>query len=279
MTGVQPGVRMPLGSRWRAYFCVADDDRVAGVVAAVELHDVVDAAAEQVGRLALALVAPLGADDGDRGHRRWLLRTDGRYSAEPGHRLPGHGPLSPLVSAMDPLLVITNSDAGTADEESLRRRPRRAARARLGRGAATVQPGRARRRRCTGPARAGSSSPGGDGSLHAVVAALLPAPRPQGRRARADPPLGTGNDFARGNEHPARHRGGGAQVARVRRRRARWTWSSTRSARSSSTTCTSAPAPRPAAAARAGRSGCTPSASARSTSASSATRSAPRWPP
>ena len=43
MTGTQPGVRMPLGSRCRAYFSVADDDRVAGVVAAVELHDVVDA--------------------------------------------------------------------------------------------------------------------------------------------------------------------------------------------------------------------------------------------
>ena len=47
---------------------LADDHRVAGVVAAVELHDVVDPAAEEVGRLALALVAPLGADDGDRGH-------------------------------------------------------------------------------------------------------------------------------------------------------------------------------------------------------------------
>ena len=60
---------MPLGSRCRAYFgSVADDDRVAGVVAAVELHDVVDVLAEQVGRLALAFVAPLGADENDRGH-------------------------------------------------------------------------------------------------------------------------------------------------------------------------------------------------------------------
>ena len=45
-----------------------DDDGVAGVVAAVELHHVVDVAAEQVGRLALAFVAPLGTDDRDRGH-------------------------------------------------------------------------------------------------------------------------------------------------------------------------------------------------------------------
>jgi hypothetical protein len=69
MTGVQPAVRIPLGRRCRAYF------RVAGVVAAVELHDVVDTAAEDVGRLALALVAPLGADDGDRWHPRGSFRT------------------------------------------------------------------------------------------------------------------------------------------------------------------------------------------------------------
>ena len=40
--GCTPGVRMPLGSRCSAYFSVADHDRVAGVVAAVELHHVVD---------------------------------------------------------------------------------------------------------------------------------------------------------------------------------------------------------------------------------------------
>ena len=45
-----------------------DDDRVPGVVAAVELDHRVDPAAEQVGRLALAFVAPLGADENDRGH-------------------------------------------------------------------------------------------------------------------------------------------------------------------------------------------------------------------
>ena len=60
---------------------VADDDRVAGVVAAVELDDVVDAAAEQVGGLALALVAPLGADDHDCWHggipsKWWGLTSD-----------------------------------------------------------------------------------------------------------------------------------------------------------------------------------------------------------
>ena len=50
-------------------FLVVDHDRVAGVVAAVEPHAVVELLAEQVGGPALTLVAPLGADEHDRGHR------------------------------------------------------------------------------------------------------------------------------------------------------------------------------------------------------------------
>ena len=57
------------GQQVQGVLLVADDDRVPGVVAAVELHDEVDTAAEQVGGLALALVAPLGADDHGGGHR------------------------------------------------------------------------------------------------------------------------------------------------------------------------------------------------------------------
>ena len=68
MTGTQPGVRMPEGSRCRAYFSPPTTTVWPGVVAAVELDDVVDALAEQVRGLALALVAPLGADEHDRGH-------------------------------------------------------------------------------------------------------------------------------------------------------------------------------------------------------------------
>ncbi|WP_245155983.1 YegS/Rv2252/BmrU family lipid kinase [Nocardioides sp. 503] len=97
---------------------------------------------------------------------------------------------------MDPLLVITNSDAGTADDESLA--------AALGvlrehtsvEVQATSNPGE-----LDGVLhRAGSRRivvAGGDGSLHAVVAALH-------RRHDLDKavlgllPLGTGNDFARG---------------------------------------------------------------------------------
>jgi diacylglycerol kinase (ATP) len=101
---------------------------------------------------------------------------------------------------MDPLLVITNSDAGSSDEESLRQA--------LGvlRGSASVEV-----QATSNPGeldgvlhRAGSRRiivAGGDGSLHAVIAAL---------HRRNDLknavlgllPLGTGNDFARGTGIP-----------------------------------------------------------------------------
>ena len=51
---------------------VADDERVAGVVAALEAHDHVGAARQPVDDLALAFVAPLGADDGDVAHVSFL---------------------------------------------------------------------------------------------------------------------------------------------------------------------------------------------------------------
>lgn len=101
---------------------------------------------------------------------------------------------------MDPLLVITNSDAGTSDQESLEAalsvlRTRTSVEV-----AATRNPGE-----LDGVLhRAGSRRivvAGGDGSMHAVVAALH-------RRNDLSTavlgllPLGTGNDFARVNEIP-----------------------------------------------------------------------------
>ncbi|CAB4971131.1 unannotated protein [freshwater metagenome] len=47
---------------------VADDDGVAGVVAALVANDVVNATAEKIGRLALAFIAPLRPDENDCGH-------------------------------------------------------------------------------------------------------------------------------------------------------------------------------------------------------------------
>jgi hypothetical protein len=60
-------------ARWQQVqrvLLVADDDGVASVVATVELDDVVDAVAEEVGGLAFTFVAPLGADEHDCGHAR-----------------------------------------------------------------------------------------------------------------------------------------------------------------------------------------------------------------
>jgi hypothetical protein len=53
------------------------DDRVAGVVAALETHDHPRALREQVDDLALALIAPLGSDDCDSRHERVILRSSG----------------------------------------------------------------------------------------------------------------------------------------------------------------------------------------------------------
>ena len=65
------------GQQVQRVLLVADHDGVPGVVAAVVLDDVVDRGAHQVGRLALALVAPLGAEQHDGRHGVHLPRTTG----------------------------------------------------------------------------------------------------------------------------------------------------------------------------------------------------------
>jgi diacylglycerol kinase (ATP) len=101
---------------------------------------------------------------------------------------------------MDPLLVITNSAAGTADEESLEA----ALKVLRAEGSvdvvATSNPGeldsalhRAASRRIV--------VAGGDGSLHAVVTALYRRNDLKGA-VLGLLPLGTGNDFARTNDIP-----------------------------------------------------------------------------
>ena len=54
---------MPEGISDRTVLCAVDDERVAGVVPALEARDRRGALGQQVDDLALALVAPLGADD------------------------------------------------------------------------------------------------------------------------------------------------------------------------------------------------------------------------
>ena len=95
MTGMQSGREDAGGQQVQrvllALAVLLDDDGVAGVVAAVELDDVVDAAAEQVGRLALALVAPLGSDEHDCRHRSAFRCV----VAEPDRKVIGSRPPLP----------------------------------------------------------------------------------------------------------------------------------------------------------------------------------------
>jgi YegS/Rv2252/BmrU family lipid kinase len=97
---------------------------------------------------------------------------------------------------VDPLLVITNSDAGTADEERLA-----AALAVLRERASVEVCGTSNPGELDGVLhRAGSRHivvAGGDGSLHAVVSALHRRQELKGAVVGLLP-LGTGNDFARG---------------------------------------------------------------------------------
>ena len=85
ITGVQPGRQDPRRDQvQRVLLAVRRDHRVAGVVAALVADDVGHAAAEQVGDLALALVAPLGADQHDRWHRVLVLLGLIGHPAVPG---------------------------------------------------------------------------------------------------------------------------------------------------------------------------------------------------
>lgn len=101
---------------------------------------------------------------------------------------------------MDPLLVITNAEAGTSDEERLG-----AALGVLREHASVEVASTSRPGELDGVLhRAGSRRivvAGGDGSLHAVIAALHRR-RDLERAVLGLIPLGTGNDFARGTGLP-----------------------------------------------------------------------------
>lgn len=146
-------------------------------------------------------------DSSDPAH---LTRSE-RKRESPGHKCTGalaatryrrSAPARPLhyCRRVEPLLVITNSGAGTSDEETLERALDILRAETSVEVAATADPGE-----LNGVLhRAGSRRivvAGGDGSMHAVVAAL------HRRHELADAvlgllPLGTGNDFARSNGIP-----------------------------------------------------------------------------
>jgi diacylglycerol kinase (ATP) len=101
---------------------------------------------------------------------------------------------------MDPLLVISNSGAGTSDEESLQRALALLRSHTDVEVQATSEPGELD----SALHRAGSRRivvAGGDGSLHAVVSTLYRR-NDLKRAVLGILPLGTGNDFARANEIP-----------------------------------------------------------------------------
>src|SRR5690606_40961411 len=103
-------------ARWeqvQRVLLVADDDGVAGVVAAVELDDVFDATAEQIGRAPLPLVAPLGTGDQYSGHLSPFLTT-GQLPAQSTRRgsspldrgdRPGVGAVQELGESLDLTLL------------------------------------------------------------------------------------------------------------------------------------------------------------------------------
>ncbi|MBC7519576.1 MAG: hypothetical protein H7268_00555 [Sandarakinorhabdus sp.] len=67
----------PTGEQRQFIGLVADDQGVAGIVPALEAHHDIGAAGEPIDDLALAFVAPLGADDGYVGHGGLLRKGRG----------------------------------------------------------------------------------------------------------------------------------------------------------------------------------------------------------
>ena len=95
----------PRGHVPRLVGLAVDDDRVPGVRPAVVAADEIRVAGKQIDDLALALVAPLGADDDGRGHvarvctdRRWPQRRSSRARAC-HHSEPGDAADADAVSA------------------------------------------------------------------------------------------------------------------------------------------------------------------------------------
>ena len=231
MTGVHARRQDAGRQQVQGVLLVADDDGVPGVVAAVVLHDVVDRRAEQVGGLALALVAPLGADQHDGGHGVHLPRT-GTGPAESDRRVRGRGYVKRL-------LVVTNAAAGSTDDERV------AAAIAVLRGGG----GRTRSRQCAEPGdldgvldgRDGRTVVlvGGDGSVHTAVDALRAPRRALADRPLGLVPLGTGNDLARTLGIPLDPADAARALLDGSAARRSTCWSTT-PAESSSTRCTSA---------------------------------------
>ena len=104
----------------------ADDDGVAGVVAALVAHDVGVLLGQQVDDLGLALVTPLGADDDGDGHGTLPERVDGTYTERTGPRsecvVPSECLLRGRSAADTPSAANTRIGADRAAAAGYRRR-------------------------------------------------------------------------------------------------------------------------------------------------------------
>src|SRR4029453_18506584 len=114
------GIEDPRGDQVQLEGLTVADNRVAGVVAALKADHDVGPLREQVGDLALPLVAPLGADYDDSGHDQVIMRR----------------------SASGPAAVASGPGGPKPSRRRRRARWRR-------------RPGRA----CDGPRRKGASGP------------------------------------------------------------------------------------------------------------------------
>ena len=119
------GRQDPAGQQVQGELRIADHHGVPGVVAALVAHDVVGAPAEQVGRLALALVAPLGAHDHDRRHgastlRRvpWGTRNTPPAAGATTHPSAAGGPASPAARPAPRLCHRSRTYAGSMTQWS-----------------------------------------------------------------------------------------------------------------------------------------------------------------
>ena len=108
---------MPEGIRCSFHSSLAAHDRVSGVVAALEAHDRVAVLGEQIGDLALALVAPLGADY----HYSWHT-TRAVYGGAPARHAPG--PSARPGAKLAPLVLAVQRDQVAADLHQTRDRAR-----------------------------------------------------------------------------------------------------------------------------------------------------------
>ena len=169
---------------------------------------------------------------------------------------PSRPPIWVVSTLVERLLLITNADAGTNDEEAVDAALevlRRAADVEV---AATSSPDELEEVLAKRDGR-DLVVAGGDGSLHAVVAALHASDDLAGPTVGLIP-LGTGNDFARGVRIPSTRLGRQKSRPVDRRRRSTSLWT-TRTA-SSSTPCMPASVPRPVRRPSRGRSGSASSA-------------------